>query len=509
MNTASPICMTWPWTIETQRWLESRVDLAVLLTSLPIIFALIALLIRSNRARPWLLPLSSATHFAIVLVALRAERVESYDGWLRLDDLGKIFLLTVSGLHLLCMLYAPGYLALRHERSNRVLCACLAATQAVMTLVILSQHMGLMWVAVEASTLISAPGLFFNRGPRSLEATWKYLLVCSVGIALALLGSFFVAYSAIQAGLPSGENTLHFDFLVENASKLSASPCLRAAFVLLFVGYGTKMGLSPMHAWKPDAYGEAPGMVGALLSGGVASCAFLAILRFFRVMGAAGEAAYASRIMLTMGLVSVATAAIFMTRQKDFKRLLAYSSVEHMGIMIFGVGIGGPAIGAALLHVLNNAMTKGVLFLSAGNIHRAYGAKTTIEVRGAIRALPLSGTLLLFGVIAGCGSPPFAPFVSEFAILQEALRSRQFWPAGLFLTALFTIFLGMGATALAVTQGEPSAAGQKTTFPDDFRTGAPIVLCMAVVVALGCYVPPPLWELITSAAQYLRPEPVV
>src|SRR5262249_22618955 len=213
------------------------------------------------------------------------EPVTALDDWLLLDPLGRVFLTFQSVLFFLCSLYAPGYLALRSDRSNRVFCANLLLSLAMMTLVSLSHHLGLLWVAMEATTLVSATSIYFNHNARSLEATWKYLLLCSVGIALALLGSLFLAYASVKAGLKS---TLLFDDLVRGGPDLSA-PWVHAAFVLLFIGYGTKMGLAPMHTWKPDAYGEAPGLVGVLLAGGVTSCAFLAILRLYQICRASPE----------------------------------------------------------------------------------------------------------------------------------------------------------------------------------------------------------------------------
>jgi hypothetical protein len=229
-----------------------------------------------------------------------------------------------------------------------------------------------MWVAIEACTLSSAPLLYFNQNPRSLEATWKYLLIGSVGIALALLGSYFLAYSALRGGMST---SLFFRDLVREAPHLS-HPWLRSAFILLFVGYGTKMGLAPMHSWKPDAYGEAPGLVGALLAGGLTTAAFLAVLRFFQICNAAHDVAFARSMMVTIGLFSMAVAAVFMVRQRDYKRMLAYSSVEHMGILVLGIGIGGAGIFGSLLHVINNGLTKGVLFLAAANIHRCLWQQT-------------------------------------------------------------------------------------------------------------------------------------
>jgi hydrogenase-4 component F len=471
----------------------------------PAAAALVAAIVPSDRWRPWVLPLGSAMHLALVVHALSAPAISpEWNNWLVLDPVGKVFLLAISVLHLMCMLYAPGYLALRHERPNRVLCVCMLFSLAMMSLVVLSHHLGLMWVAVEATTLASAPSLYFNNNVRSLEATWKYLLICSVGIALALLGSLFLAYSALHAGLAP---TLLFDELLapEMARGLSR-PWLHAAFILLLVGYGTKMGLSPMHTWKPDAYGEAPGIVGALLAGAVTSSVFLAIVRVYQIAVAGGEGEFASKTMIFMGLLSMATAAVFMVRQRDFKRLLAYSSVEHMGILAFGLGIGGSlALFGTLLHVINNAMTKGVLFLSAGNIHRAYGSKLTNDVAGAMRALPLSGSLFFFGFLAGSGSPPFGPFASEFSIVSGAFAQGHYLAAGFFLVALLAVFIGMGATVLSVVLGEPSRPGEKSPFPDGLYTAAPIAALMVIVVWLGVRLPPFLTTLLDQAVRSLAP----
>jgi hydrogenase-4 component F len=199
----------------------------------------------------------------------------------------------------------------------------------------------------------------------------------------------------------------------------------------------------------------------------------------------------------------MAVAAVFMVRQRDFKRMLAYSSIEHMGILVLGVGVGGLAVYGALLHLINNGLTKGVLFLSAGNIHRAYGSKLTDDVRGALRRVPLSGGLFLAGFLAITGSPPFGPFVSEFTIVNAAVGSGQFVTGGLFLLLLGIVFIGMGATVLAVVQGRPAAETPATGFRDGFRTGAPVVLFLALVLLLGLYVPAPLESLLNDAASLL------
>lgn len=474
--------------------------MAWLLILIPLLAAAAAVMVPSDRWRPWLVPLGGLGHLVLVGYALAGTPVSAFNGWLFLDPLGKLVLGFISVLFFLCALYAPGYLALRADRPNRVFCGCLLTMLAMMTLVTLSHHLGLMWVGIEATTLTTAPLLFFNHNPRSLEATWKYLLIGSVGIALALLGSFFLAYSSVYAGLKS---TLLFDDLVKLAPQLSR-PWLHAAFVLLLVGYGTKMGLAPMHTWKPDAYGEAPGLVGALLAGGVTSCAFLAILRFFQICVAAHEAAFAREIMIFVGLLSMAVAAVFMVRQRDFKRMLAYSSVEHMGILVLGVGIGGLATFGALLHLLTNGLTKGVLFLSAGNIHRAYGSKLTDDVRGAIHRLPVSGTLFLAGFLAITGSPPGGPFISEFTILNGTINDGKFVVAGLFLLLLAIVFIGMGATVLRVVQGTPSVQAAATEYRDRPQVVVPVLVFMGLVLLLGLYIPPPLESLLREAAAFLE-----
>ncbi|MGZ3438587.1 MAG: proton-conducting transporter transmembrane domain-containing protein, partial [Polyangia bacterium] len=448
--------------------------------------------------------LGGAIHLALVALALRRSSPPVSGEWLVLDSLGKLVLGFLSLLFFLCALYAPGYLALRPNRKNRVFCACLLAFLAMTSLITQAHHLGLMWVALEATTLTSAPLIYFNHNARSIEATWKYLLIGSVGIALALLGSFFLAYSELHSGL---QTSLFFADLVRAAPHLSL-PWLHAAFILLFIGYGTKMGLAPMHSWKPDAYGEAPGLVGTLLAGGLTSCAFLAVLRFFQICAAAGEAAFARQMMIVLGLLSMAVAGVFMARQRDYKRMLAYSSVEHMGILVIGIGIGGAAVFGALLHLVNNGLTKGVLFLSAGNIHRAYGSKLTADVHGALRRVPASAALFLAGFFAITGSPPFGPFLSEFTILRAALTGGRFIIAALFLVLLVVIFIGMGATVLSVVQGEPPGRPEPSNgFHDRFSTVAPIAAFLGLVLLLGVFIPPPLDRLLHEAAAFVEVHP--
>jgi len=477
--------------------------MAFALILFPILMAAVAAAVPSNRLRPWLIPVTGAAHFALTVFTLAHPDLAASAAWLVLDPLGKIILLTVSTLFFFCSFYAVGYLRHSPEHPNRVFCSCFMAFLGLMSLVTWSHHLGLTWVAIEGTTLATAPLIYFERTPRSIEATWKYMMVCSVGIALGLLGTFFLAYSALHAGLDS---TLTLEDLLKHAPQLS-KPWLHASFLLLLVGYGTKMGLAPMHTWLPDAHSEAPSPVSAMLSGALLPCAFLAILRIYHICAAAGEGAFVSRPLLWMGLFSMGVACVFLVGQRDFKRMLAYSSVEHMGILAMGLGIGVTALFGTLLHVLVHGLTKGVLFFSAGNIYHAYGSKSTDQVCGAMRRLPLSGTCFLVGFLAITGSPPFGPFISEFSILNGAFDAGRFVTGGLFLFLLLVVFLGMGATVLKVVQGRASFEARSTPYRDTFLSGAPIVGLLLLVLLMGLYIPEPIIALVRDAVLFLEGQP--
>lgn len=476
----------------------------VLLFSLPLGFALLAYLIRSERLRPWVVTIAAFVQLPLVFFALtKGQPLVALNGWLELDPIGKIALGFTTVLFAACAVYLPGYMAQRSEKRNRVFCCCVLAFQGVLTLVTMAHHIGLLWVAMEACTLSTAPLIYFNRNSLSIEATWKYLLVGSVGIALALFGTFLLGYAVLCGGK---EPSLLLSDLVKDAPSMSR-PWLHVAFVVLLVGYGTKMGLAPMHSWKPDAYGEAPGLAGALLAGGLTSGAFLAILRIYRVCAAAGESAFARQPLIVLGLISMLVAGVFMARQKDYKRMLAYSSVEHMGILVLGIGIGKMAMFGALLHFINNGLTKGVLFLSAANIHRAFGSKSTDDVRGAWGRTPVSATLLLLGFFAITGSPPFGPFISEFTIVSAAFSSGQYFVASSFLILLVVVFIGMGSTVLSVVQGEAAPVtqgGDFTVAGERWLTYVPGIVLLALVLMLGVYVPPPVSQLLHEATIWLE-----
>jgi hydrogenase-4 component F len=267
------------------------------------------------------------------------------------------------------------------------------------------------------------------------------------------------------------------------------------------VGYGTKMGLAPMHTWKPDAYGEAAGMVGFLMSGTLTSCAFLSLVRVTQVCQAAQQIDFARPLFVLIGLMSMGVAAAFMLGQQDYKRMLAYSSVEHMGILSLGLGLGGLATYGAFLHLLNNGLAKGVLFLTAGNIHRRYRSKSVSQVSGLFRTLPLSGGLFMAGFIAITGSPPFGIFISEFTILRSAMADGKWIVVALFLSFLAVIFVAMGQVVLSMTLGEAPKAENYSGPGDSTLTTITPCLLIAVVFLLGIYIPSWLDQSLQMAVQ--------
>ena len=474
-----------------------------LLVLLPLCGALAAWLLQSETLRPRLLALVTTLHLALVFACLSSPPPPSPNGWIHLDPLGQIVLLSVSILFCSSAWYATGYLAYRKERSNRIYCAGILVSLSAATLTTATHHLGLFWVAVEATTLTMAPLIYFNSNSRSIEATWKYLLICSIGVALALLGLFFMAYATMVAGM---QPTLLLDDLMASSQRISPT-WLHAAFAFLLVGFGTKVGLAPLHTWKPDAYGEAPGMIGALLAGGLVNCAFLGMLRVYQVSLSSSEFHFMQESLIVLGLVSMGTAAVFMARQADLKRCLAYSSVEHVGILTLGLGIGGTALFGCLLHLIGNGISKGILFLTSGNIHRSYNSKSTHQVRGVIRRLPWTGGIFLIGFLAITGTPPFSPFISMFSIVNGAFAGGRTLTGALMLLFLAAIFIGFAATVLPVLTGNDPEKSETTRYRDSLATVGPSLVMVLLLLLLGVWIPPPLANLLHDAVRLLEVRP--
>lgn len=477
----------------------------LLLVLLPMLGAVAALLWRGDRSRPWLLPVVGGMHAVLSVWLLVAPPGELLGSWFAFDAIARAVLPAVSLLFFLCGVYGVSYLRSHSERPNRVFVALLLTILGLLSAGLQARHLGLLWIATEGVTLAALPLLHFNATPRAYEATWKYLLVGGTGIALSLLGSFCLGYASLHGG---GSGDLTFGALSAQGAGLTR-PWLLTAWVLLLVGYGTKMGLAPMHTWKPDAYGEAPGIVGAILAGGVTTVAFTAILRVRAVVAAAGAGAIADRTLIAIGLFSLVVAALFLLGTRDFKRMLAYSSVEHMGILALAAGLGAPGLWAALFHVWGNGLTKGALFLSAGNIRRAAGARTIDEVGGMAALTPVSAAIFVTGMFAVTALPPFGPFFSELRIVRASFHAGHTVAGIVFLGCLLFAFFGLTRVVFAVVDGRPRVASRVRgrRFPETAGVLVPPLILMALSLWLGLALPEVLSTAWTDAVSQLSLAP--
>lgn len=472
----------------------------VLLVLVPALIGVACLWIRRVRPMLAVFVATAAGHLVATGLLWRDPFRQQAGALLGLDAPGLLVLSITSVVFFVAALYTVPYLlhgthdpAVPQQRFVPSLLWFLSA----MTLVAVSRNLALMWAAVEATTLTTAPLIYFYRRREALEAAWKYLLLCSTGIALALLGIFFLGIAASAA--PGNAPPLTVSGLSTVAAAMSR-PWLKAAFVLTLVGYGTKMGLAPLHSWLPDAHSQAPSPVSALLSGALLNCAFLAVARIFQVCVASGDPGFARTLLIVLGIASVGIATAFLVRQRDTKRLFAYSSVENMGILALGLGLGGGAAYGALYHVLNHSVCKAGLFLLAGNVLRAFGTTDATAVRGVWRRLPLTGGLLVVLLLAIGGAPPFGPFWSEFMIFRAAITGGHVALAVLFASLLGVAFLGMASTLLPMLQG--GRAPERGRPETALATWPPLVMA-GLALALGVAMPPALAAMLRLAATAL------
>ncbi len=475
-----------------------------ILVVLPASAGLLAFAITSDKTRRavW-----AATAIAQAVLAARAVMIgpgKEPGAWLRVDPLAALFLSVTSLLFLCATFYGIDTVCRKPvvpvaeteedwyfmDTSEAFFTGCFLLFFASMTLAVLSWRLGLQWVAIETTTLTSAPLIYTHRNRRSLEAAWKYLLICSVGIALALMGIFFVG-----ASLPSGLDNLSLDNLLARASTLQGR-WLKMACLFFLVGYGTKMGLAPMHTWLPDAHSEAHSPVSALLSGALLNCAFLGILRLQQLCTAAGIGAFNQQLLVVFGLLSMGLAGVFVLRQPDYKRLLAYSSVEHMGILALGVGLGGVAVFGAIFHAVAHSLVKAALFMVSGNILLSYHSKLVGDVQGLRRVLPVTGILWLAGFLAITGSPPFGLFLSEFVILRTALGQGRWVVSIAALLFLSLVFVGMLGIFLKMSLGPADRPPVK----EPLMSVLPPVVLLALSLGLGLWIPGFLRDWLSAAA---------
>jgi hydrogenase-4 component F len=461
------------------------------------------------RDRRWI----EAIHLLAALATLGAGLAAAMEIWrgvgeiaalghlLRADALSAVMVVVVSGLGAVAAVYALGYVRsvfdVEHTPQARLFFLLFHVFIFTMLLAVTTDNLGIMWVAIEGTTLATVFLVNVHNTRTSLEAAYKYLILSSVGIALAFVGTVLMYYAGTAR---SGEIAVNWTSLY--AAALSLDPqVVRLAFVFILVGYGTKAGLAPMHTWLPDAHSEAPAPISALMSGVLLNVGLYALMRFKAVADLAVGTGFSSGLLLGIGLLSLAVASAFLLTQRNYKRMLAYSSVEHMGIVCLGLGFGGYwGTFGALLHVVNHALSKSMLFMLSGNILLKYRTTDVGGVRGLLRASPLTGVAFLAGTLALVGLPPFGPFISEFIIFRAGFETHA-WVAGVGVALLVVVFAGMLGSLNHMLYGDP---------PEGMSRGdallwsnAPLVVNFALLLVLGLTLPAPIVEALEQALRVL------
>jgi hydrogenase-4 component F len=463
-----------------------------------------------------------AATFLLALVlgsqVLAAGAVSLWDGFLYADHLSALVILLTASVALLCAVYAVGYLradersgALAVEGEDDAALVKLRRYYSLtplfvfsMLLVTMANNLGVMWVAIEATTLASVFLVAFYGKGTSIEAAWKYAIIGGVGLSMALFGTILTYYSGHALAGSDTLAGLNWSFLAARAAQLDKTT-LRLAFILALLGYGTKAGFAPMHTWKPDAYGEAPVPAAALLSTAMLNCALYGLVRFYILTSRCLGTDFPGGLLLLFGMLSMGISVPFILIQKNYRRLLAYHTIDHAGIMATAAGIGGQAGALALmLHMTFHTVAKSLLFLCAGNVSQHFRTDLFKKIGGGvIRAMPLTGTVFLMAMLAIIGMPPFSLFQSEFLILQAGFAGGHYVPSVLF------ILFGTGVFAGALLHVGGLVLGPATEAPPaDWHPwqGISVLALAGVLVVLGFWLPAPLLELIRGAARVVAGE---
>ena len=437
----------------------------------PLVPSLLGLAMLGVRDRRLLAGLDVAGSLAVLGLALAiAGRVAAGGavqalGIFRADDVAVLFLLLIGFLASAVSIATVGWMRqelargqMRPERL-RYYHALVQGFVATMIVTVLSDNLGILWIAMEGTTITSALLVGFHGDRHGLEAAWKYIIVTTIGISFGLFGTVLVYGAAAHAQGGILEGAMNWSSIAAIAPSLDPG-IIRIGFIFVVVGYGTKAGLAPVHMWLPDAHSQAPTPVSALLSGALIKCALFGVIRFHTIARGACGPEFSHGLLLLFGIVSVVVATPFILAQHDLKRLLGYHSVEHVGIIALGLGFGG-RVGTygALLHVLNHGVTKALVFLIAGDAIGRYGTRDMRLMKGFLGVAPAAGTLLLMGAFSLAGTPPFSIFVSELIVIRAGIAAGQWAAVAVFLAMVVTIFAGLihhvGQMAFGVPEGSP------------------------------------------------------
>ena len=423
--------------------------------------------------------------FSLVLLMKGKETSE----YLFVDDLNIVFIILSTFIGFTTSIFSASYIDYEVEKEKlnsnniRFYHAMYQAMMFAMNLALLATNIGLMWVAVEMATLSTVLMVGIYRSSEALEAAWKYFILGSVGIALALFGTILV-YTAAEPVIGEGYNSMVWTSLLGSADHFNPR-LLNVAFVFLIIGYGTKVGLVPMHAWLPDAHAEGPTPISAVLSGLLLNVALYAILRFKMIIAANSAVMSPGPLLILLGLASVIFSAFMLYRRDDIKRLFAYSSIEHMGIMTVAFGIGGPVANfAGLLHMTMHSLTKSAIFFSVGHISQVKGTQKIADIRGLTTSHPILGWGLVIGVIAILGFPPLGVFMSEFLLISSAFARQPL----LAIVLVVGLLIAMGAVLqrlIGMAFGEPSHSQGSVR-----ASVLPLYLHLFLVLVAGIYLPP-------------------
>ncbi|MHC1766659.1 MAG: proton-conducting transporter membrane subunit [Verrucomicrobiia bacterium] len=445
--------------------------------------------------------------FRVCVRVLNAGEVRGWGGFLRADALSALVIGATAFVALATAIYAVGFFR-REEQEGRVTAAQLRRYYVLtplfvgaMLLVPMADNLGVMWVAIESTTLASVLLVTFYNQKTSFEAGWKYIIIGSIGISLALFGTVLTYYSAIGVLGTHTDLGMNWSLLIKLADRFNPD-AMRLAFIMALLGYGTKAGLAPMHTWKPDAYAEAPVPSAALLGAGFINCAIYAIFRFSALAEKCLGHSFPGSLLAGFGVGSILIAVPFVLVQRNFRRILAYSSIDHAGIMVAALGFGGK-LGAmgALLHMVFHAVAKPLMFFCAGNVQQHFKTPYFRKVTGVVHALPWTGVLFLVATLAVTGAPPFSLFQSEFTALSAALAAGRPWAAALFVVGVVTIFAGFLIHMSKLNLGVPvQAAGPMRECP--WKLSA-MLLVLIPLVGFAFMLPMPLYRLIQDAARLL------
>jgi hydrogenase-4 component F len=481
----------------------------ILLAILPAAAAITAIL-RDRRAVESIYLISAigtfATAIALAADVLRSGTISLLGGFLYADSLSALVLLLTAFVYLITAPYAIGYL--RHDDSGatRMYFWLMPLFGFAMFLVAVANNLGVMWVAVEGTTLASIFLVTYYGRPTSLEAAWKYAILGGVGLSMALFGTVLTYYSAHRVLGTESLSALNWSVLAASASRFDPS-VMRLAFILVLLGYGTKAGLAPMHTWKPDAYSEAPVPVAALMATAVLNCALYALARFYVLTSQCLGPGFASELLVLFGLLTMGIAVPFILVQRSYRRLLAYSSIDHGGIMVLSLGFGG-ALGALgmLLHMTFHSIAKPLLFFCAGNAQQHTGTDSMKKgPTGLLRELPVTAPLFLLAALAVTGTPPFSLFQSEFTILRAGFAAQRTGAVVLFVVFVAAIFCGFfyHVAQLVLGKNGSTKVGHERA---DWKT-TPMIVLAATMVLIAFWLPTPIYTLIEQASRILAVRP--